>query len=184
MIDQSAFVAACRAALRSDPLLPALGAVVQAAVRDPAQLQELIPAQPVLRVSVWTDEPGLCVAVLISPPGFTFPPHEHLMPSVVGVFSGVEENIYYRRSGRGLVEIGRRRVDAGQAVAHDEDVIHSISNGSHDALGAIHVYAGDFFRKPRSEWSTDLSGEHPYDLARVRRLIDGGSGQGLPASST
>jgi predicted metal-dependent enzyme (double-stranded beta helix superfamily) len=172
MLDRSAFVAECRAALRRSPVLPVLREIVQAAVRDPALHRELVPEQPVLRITVWTEEPRLCVAVLLSPPGFVFPPHEHLMPSVVGVFSGVEENVYYRRAARGLEEIGRRRVHAGEAVAHEEDVIHGISNSANDTLGALHVYAGDFFGKPRSEWSPDLLSEHPYDLARVRRLID------------
>ena len=31
---------------------------------------------------------------------------------------------------------------------------------------AIHVYGGDFFARPRSEWDSETSEEKPYDLER------------------
>ena len=41
-----------------------------------------------------------------------------------------------------------------------------------DHAGAIHVYGGDFFTTPRSEWRGDPLREEPYDVARVLALFD------------
>jgi hypothetical protein len=36
--------------------------------------------------------------------------------------------------------------------------------------GAIHVYGGDFFGTPRSEWTPDTLQERPFDMERARRV--------------
>jgi hypothetical protein len=35
--------------------------------------------------------------------------------------------------------------------------------------GAIHVYGGDFFDTPRSEWTPDTLVERPFDIERARQ---------------
>jgi hypothetical protein len=37
--------------------------------------------------------------------------------------------------------------------------------------GAIHVYGGDFFNTPRSDWDPDTLQERPYDVERTRKLF-------------
>ena len=37
--------------------------------------------------------------------------------------------------------------------------------------GAIHVYGGDFFAAPRSEFDPDTFEERPYDAERAKRLF-------------
>ena len=35
------------------------------------------------------------------------------------------------------------------------DVIHSVTNPIPRLTGALHVYGGDFFTEPRSEWNAE-----------------------------
>jgi len=37
--------------------------------------------------------------------------------------------------------------------------------------GAIHVYGGDFFTMPRSEWDPETLTEGPYDVPKNLRLF-------------
>jgi hypothetical protein len=37
--------------------------------------------------------------------------------------------------------------------------------------GAIHVYGGDFFGTPRSDWTPDTLEERPYDVERAMRMF-------------
>jgi predicted metal-dependent enzyme (double-stranded beta helix superfamily) len=47
-------------------------------------------------------------------------------------------------------------------------VIHSVANPLRRFTGAIHVYGGDFFATPRSEWDPETRVERPYDVERAR----------------
>ena len=38
--------------------------------------------------------------------------------------------------------------------------------------GAIHVYGGDFFNEPRSEWDSETLVEKPYDVERNMRRFE------------
>ena len=38
--------------------------------------------------------------------------------------------------------------------------------------GAIHVYGGDFFTMPRSEWTPETFEERPYDIEHTLRLFE------------
>lgn len=170
--DTEHFVAACRASLADSDVLRALAATVADALQDREGLLEAFGSAPTLRVTQLVADEHLTVLHLGCPVGFAFPPHDHRMLSVVGVFAGIEDNIYYARQGECLVEVGRHRVRAGEVAAHSEDVIHAITNAGDEPLGAIHVYAGDFLHLERSEWSGEPLQEQPYDLTRIHRLIE------------
>jgi hypothetical protein len=46
-----------------------------------------------------------------------------------------------------------------------------VSNPSRTFTGAIHIYGGDFFAIPRSEWDPTTREERPYDMMRARRTF-------------
>ena len=48
-----------------------------------------------------------------------------------------------------------------------DDAVHAVTNPTEQFAGAIHVYGGDFFATPRSEWSGPPWVEQPYDVERV-----------------
>jgi hypothetical protein len=46
-----------------------------------------------------------------------------------------------------------------------QDVIHAVSNPRQQVFAeAIHVYGGDFFATPRSEWDPDTLQERPFEV--------------------
>ena len=51
------------------------------------------------------------------------------------------------------------------------EIIHSVINPIKRLTGAIHVYWGDFFAVPRSEWDPEHLVEGPYDVAKTLALF-------------
>jgi hypothetical protein len=45
-----------------------------------------------------------------------------------------------------------------------------VANPLRKLTGAIHVYGGDFFAVPRSEWDAETLEERPFDIARARAV--------------
>ena len=96
---------------------------------------------------------------------------------------GGEDNILWRR----LVDEPSGRIEAAGAKALSErdafplgrDIIHSVTNPIGRLTGAIHVYGGDFFGVPRSEWDPERLLEGPDDVHRALRLRRAGGGSML-----
>ena len=49
------------------------------------------------------------------------------------------------------------------------DIIHSVTNPIARLRGAIHVYGGNFFGVPRSEWDPETLREERCDVERILR---------------
>ena len=105
-------------------------------------------------------------------PGMALNPHEHRMWAVIGMYGGQEDNAFYRRAPQGLEPSGGKEIVAGDVLVLGDDVIHSVANSRREFAVALHVYGGDFFSVPRSEWDSETHEERPRDFARTRRLFD------------
>ena len=95
-------------------------------------------------------------------------PHDHRTWAVIGVYTGGEDNTYWRRvgeaEGRTRVEAaGARSLRVGDAEPLGHDIIHSVTNPIPRLTAAIHVYRGDFMAIARSEWDPETLLERPYD---------------------
>ncbi len=118
----------------------------------------------------------LTILNVIWGPQMVLMPHNHEMWAVIGVFTGREDNIFWRRvpgdrNGK-LVAAGARSLAAKDVEALGPTVIHSVTNPVNRLTGALHVYGGDFFRTPRSEWDPESLLEGPYDVEKNMRLFD------------
>ena len=71
----------------------------------------------------------------------------------------------------GLVEAGAKQLEVKDAAVLGRDVIHAVANPLRRFTGAIHVYGGDFFATPRSEWDLGTREERPYDLRRAMQVF-------------
>jgi predicted metal-dependent enzyme (double-stranded beta helix superfamily) len=96
-------------------------------------------------------------------------PHEHAMWAVIGLYGGREDNTFYRRSSSGLLAAGGKRLETADTALLGKTAIHAVTNPLRVFTGAIHVYGGDFFDTPRSEWTPDTLVERPFDIERARR---------------
>src|SRR5262245_34525467 len=117
--------------------------------------------------------PDLTVLDFAWAPWMCFKPHDHRMWSVVGIYSGREDNLFWRRTAGGIEATGARSLGRGEVTTLGRDVIHSVVNPIGKMTRAIHVYGGDFFAppSPRSEWDPESLVERPWDMDDTRRLF-------------
>ena len=93
-------------------------------------------------------------------------PHDHRLWAVIGLYGGQEDNTFFTRNKNetGLVRAGFKKLEAQDAVVLGQDAIYAVSNPMGVFTGAIHVYGGDFFTKPRSEWESESAEEAPCSV--------------------
>jgi predicted metal-dependent enzyme (double-stranded beta helix superfamily) len=101
----------------------------------------------------------------------TLMPHNHNMWALIGIYSGREDNLFWRRRGPVVEAVGAKAIGTGDVAAFGRDVIHSVTNPIEKMTCALHVYGGDFFAPGRSEWDPETLTERPFDVERARRLF-------------
>ena len=118
----------------------------------------------------------LTIINVIWKPHMTVMPHNHEMWAIIGVYSGREDNIFWRRikdDTKGRVEAaGAQALCRGDVVPLGKDIVHSVTNPIMKLTGAIHVYGGVFFDIERSEWDPESLSERPYDMTKNRALFN------------
>jgi predicted metal-dependent enzyme (double-stranded beta helix superfamily) len=176
MFNTEQFIADCQAALAGDRALRNVREVVGRAVSDPPALMQALgePTKGGLNVLHRSDE--LTVLNVLWPLGLIAMPHNHALWAAIGVYTGREDNLLWRRlpdDADGRIEAGgAKTIGERETLALGEDAIHSVVNPVARITGAIHVYGGDFFRVSRSEWNPDSLNEMPYDMEKVLRMFD------------
>jgi predicted metal-dependent enzyme (double-stranded beta helix superfamily) len=176
MFDLDRFIADCEAAVADDPTHKAAREVVARAVRDPVAVLEGLGPLERAGVDPLYRSPKLTILNVVWGPRMTVLPHNHLMWAVIGVYTGREDNIFWRRlpvdAGRRIEAAGAKSLGAGDAEPLGRDVIHSVTNPVSRLTGAIHVYGGDFFAIERSEWDPETLSERRYDREANFRLFE------------
>ncbi len=153
MFDVERFVADCRAARAEDPTHKAVREVLARAVADPGAVLQALGAPLRAEIRKLYHSPELTILNVIWGAHMTFYPHNHGMWGVIGIYTGREDNIFWRRLPGGRVEAaGARALCERDAVPLGAEIIHSVTNPIPRLTGAIHVYGGDFFASRRSEW--------------------------------
>jgi len=106
-------------------------------------------------------------------PFMSLMPHNHQMFAVVGIYSGREDNVFWRRTGTTIEAAGAKSLGVGDVTPLGRDIIHSVLNPIGKMTCAIHVYGGDFFNpdEPRSEWDHETLIERPWNIDKVKILF-------------
>lgn len=172
MFDLDRFVQECTVALDETAPEMAVREVVAEAVSDPAAVMRAIGEPERGGVFTLHHSDRLTVLNLVWGPEMDLMPHDHRMWASIGIYTGKETNVFWRRGPEGLQRMGTKELEERDAVWLGETVIHSVTNPLGRLTGALHVYGGDFFDTPRSEWDTDTLEEAPYDVVKLRRLFD------------
>jgi predicted metal-dependent enzyme (double-stranded beta helix superfamily) len=170
------FLSDCEAAVHADPTHKGVREVVARAVRDPASVLATLGEPQRAGFHVLFNTPAVTVMNLVWGPTMTIMPHDHRMWAVIGIYTGREDNIFWRRlpadADRDIEAAGARSLCVGDCCALGADIIHSVTNPIPRLTGAIHVYGGDFVAQERSAWDAERLREQPYDSARVRALFE------------
>ena len=175
MFDLDRFIAECREAVAADASHKLVGEVVARAVAAPGEVLKGVGEPKLGHVEALYRGDDLTILNVVWPPLFTIMPHEHRMWAVIGVYTGAEDNMFWRRvgePGQSRVEVaGGRALRVGDAEPLGRDIVHSVTNPIDRLTGAIHVYGGDFFAVKRSEWEPETLAERPYDIDKNMRLF-------------
>jgi predicted metal-dependent enzyme (double-stranded beta helix superfamily) len=176
MFDLDRFIEECQTAVRQDPSHKAAREVVKRAVSDPAAILAGIGEPKRAGVDALYRGDDVTILNVVWGPRMTIMPHNHLIWAVIGVYTGREDNIYWRRvpgAPDGLIEAAAARSIGERDVEPlGRDIIHSVTNPVSRLTGAIHVYGGDFFATPRSEWDAETLIEAPFEMQTTMRLFE------------
>jgi predicted metal-dependent enzyme (double-stranded beta helix superfamily) len=176
MFELERFVEECRAALAEDASHRGVREVVARAVADPDAVLRGLGEPKRAEIQKLHHAPDLTILNVVWAPRMTIMPHNHRMWAVIGVYTGREDNIFWRRlegDAEGRVEAaGAKALGVRDAAPLGKDIIHSVTNPIPRLTGAIHVYGGDFFAVARSEWDPENLTEKPYDVAKNMRLFE------------
>jgi predicted metal-dependent enzyme (double-stranded beta helix superfamily) len=174
MFDLDEFVVHCEGALTESEPRRAIREVLVRAMSEPSKVGDALqPTEGGLTLLHHAED--LTILHVVWAPGMKIYPHDHRMWAAIGIYSGQEDNEFFRRSGSGertLVESGGKVLTVGDTAILGDATIHAVSNTGSRLTGAIHVYGGDFVNQPRSQWGPGLAEEQPFDLDEARRQFE------------
>ena len=142
--DRERFVADCVAAHRSDGM-QAVHEVLERAVADHAAVLNALGAPREAGLDVMHASPDFTIFAAHWTPQMNLLAHDHMMAALIGIYTGREDNILWRRGEAGLEAFGARCLFEGDVAALPADAIHSVTNPLQRFTGGIHIYDGDFF---------------------------------------
>jgi len=168
MSDLDNFVVACEALLDepdvAERVAEAMRPLVAASASLSAAVEEIREAPGRAAMVHRTDR--LTVLGLEIAAGFVSPPHDHRLWSVVGVYEGDEDNVFYERIDTGIEKTGEGVLHEGDCLALPANAVHRIANTGASPMRALHVYGGDLIATARSQWD-DVTGEElPFGAVR------------------
>jgi predicted metal-dependent enzyme (double-stranded beta helix superfamily) len=175
MLDRDKLIEDCRAAI-GETSTRAVIDVVARAVADPNAIMRAFGEPTLGGVDAILRTSELTILNIHWPVGHIIMPHNHNTWAVIGIYSGREDNILWRRlpdDPTGQIEAaGAKSLGVGDTIAFGADVIHSVVNPVAQVTSAIHVYGGDFFAIERSEWDPQSHREKRFDLERALRAFE------------
>jgi predicted metal-dependent enzyme (double-stranded beta helix superfamily) len=176
MFDMDRFNADCVAVVAERTALQAICELVTRAVDAPEAVLRAVGEPRRSEVQTLYRSPDLTILNVIWGPRMMVMPHNHEMWAVIGIYTGREDNILWRRLpgvAEGRIEAaGARALSERDALPLGRDIIHSVANPIGRLTGAIHVYGGDFFAVQRSEWDSERLVEQAYDVEKTLRLFE------------
>lgn len=168
MLDIDRFIEDCRAAVAEDSTHNAAREVVARAMAEPAAVIAALGEPRESAVHKLYADDRITIVNVVWAPWMSVMPHNHEMWAIIGIYSGREDNVFWRRipdAEEGRVEAaGAKALCVGDVAPLGPDIIHSVTNPIPRFTGAIHVYGGNFYEQPRSQWDAETLREAPYSL--------------------
>ena len=175
-MDINKLIEDCRAALNEPSSDHVVREVLREAISDFRAVERSLNSPPKAGIEKLYVDNDLTIINVIWAPGMTILPHNHNMWAVIGVYSGREDNIFWRpverSNGEQIEALRAKSLGPGEVAPLGRSVIHSVTNPTDRYTGAIHIYGGDFFSQSRSEWDAETLRERPYDIERNVRLFE------------
>ena len=170
--DRDRFVEDCIVASRERDAQGAVREVLARAVHEPAAVLRSLDAAGKAGLEVLHRSSKLTIFAAHWAPQMSLPAHDHRMWALIGLYAGREDNIHWHRTAGRLQAHGAAVLFPGDVAALPSDAIHSVTNPLARFTGGIHIYGGDFFDTPRSQWDPQSLAEEPSDGATIRAMFE------------
>jgi predicted metal-dependent enzyme (double-stranded beta helix superfamily) len=170
--DRERFVDDCVTANRERDGQAAVREVLERVVRDPSSVLARLGAPERAGLDVLLRSPTLTIFAAHWAPRMSLPAHDHRMWALIGLYTGREDNIFWRRGPDGVTATAANVLFAGDVAALPAAVVHSVTNPLPRFTGGIHIYGGDFFATPRSQWNAETLAEEPSDGATILAMFE------------
>jgi predicted metal-dependent enzyme (double-stranded beta helix superfamily) len=184
MFEKERFIEDCRAAVRGSDAQAAIRELVARAVSAPSEVIRGLGEPTRSGIETLYRGEDLTILNLSWGPQMHVRPHDHRTWAVIGIYGGCEENTFFRRREGGLTQHGTKALAAKECVSLGASIIHAVHNPLDGITSAIHVYGGDFFAIPRSEWSPETFEEQPYNVELTRKAFEDANERLAAASVT
>lgn len=176
MFDIERLIEDCKQAVKQTDSREHIRTMLEEAMSKPADVLGALGEPDKAGVNTLYRADDLTVLNLVWGPHMTLMPHNHNMWANIGIYTGREDNIFWRpedgdATGK-LKAAGARALCEGEVASLGEDAIHSVTNPVQRLTGALHIYGGDFFGEPRSEWDPETLLEGPYDVDKNLALFE------------
>ena len=171
-MDIDRFVEDCIAANQEADAQVAVAEVLAKAVHDPRSALAALGDPKGAGIDVLHRSSTLTIFNATWTPQMNLMPHNHLMWANIGIYTGREDNIMWRRTSDRVEAFGAKALFEGDTAVLPADAIHSVTNPLQRFTGGIHIYGGDFFDTTRSQWNSETLDEEPSDGAVIRRIFE------------
>jgi len=170
-MDIERFVADCVLANQETDAQAAVKEVLANAVSAPNAVIAALGEPAKAGLNVLHTSETLTIFAATWTPQMNLMPHDHLMWANIGIYTGREDNIFWRRSADGIQAYGADALFVKGTAALPADAVHSVTNPLLRFTGGIHIYGGDFFDTTRSQWNAETLEEEPSDGAVIRGIF-------------
>jgi len=171
-MDLDRFVADCLTASQEGDPQAAVQEVLARAVATPRAVLAALGEPQQAGIHTLHRSKALTIFSAAWTPQMNLVPHNHLMWALIGIYTGREDNIMWRRTPGKIEAFGARALFEGDVASLPVDVIHSVTNPLVRFTGGIHIYGGDFFDTTRNQWNPETLAEEPSDGARIREMFE------------
>jgi predicted metal-dependent enzyme (double-stranded beta helix superfamily) len=171
--DRERFIEDVKRAAGESDSQRAVQEVLERAVSDPRAVLKDFGEPSRVGLQTIYRAPDLTILNVVWAPLMVLLPHNHNMWASIGIYTGREDNIVWERKDASVIEAaGATSLSEKEVFALPLDAIHSVTNPIPRMTGAIHIYGGDFFAVPRSEWDPETLREHPMDLQAIQKKFE------------
>ncbi|MEQ1618483.1 MAG: hypothetical protein ABL883_09090 [Terricaulis sp.] len=170
--DREQFVEDCVIASRERESQAAVREVLTRAVGDHAGVLTALHPPQVAGLDVLHRSPTLTIFAAKWAPHMNLLTHDHRMWALIGIYTGREDNILWRRTTEGVEAYDAKVLFAGDVATLSAAAIHSVTNPLPRFTAGIHIYGGDFFDATRSQWDSETLAEGPSDGAAIRDMFE------------
>lgn len=170
--DRERFVEDCVAANQESDAQAAVREVLARSVHDHASVLQRLGTPAKAGFDVLHRSSTLTIFAAHWAPQMSLPAHDHRLWALIGIYTGREDNIYWHRTAGGIQACDVAVLFPGDVATLPADAIHSVTNPLTHYTGGIHIYGGDFFDTPRSQWDSETLAEQPSNGDTIRALFE------------